>query len=82
MIQENVKVIVVDNALASEILKVLFLHAEKVLVLGCPPTFVGLDIVNYYPNPEPINIQLKKPKAHGAYRQFLKRDKRKNFKLK
>ncbi|MFQ3208771.1 MAG: hypothetical protein ACI9HU_000250 [Colwellia sp.] len=82
MTKENVKVLIVDDnteiiRLAKSILK----SCDDIVVLGGPTQSNSFDFHIYHEPPTPYNAVLKPPVKHGAYRQFIKTDKRKNFKV-
>jgi CheY-like chemotaxis protein len=81
MIQENAKVMIVDDDTEIIRLAKLILNASNdIVVFGGPAQSNVFELHNFHRHyNEP---KLKAPVEHGAYRQFLKRDKRKNFKLK
>jgi hypothetical protein len=80
MIQENVKVLIVDDDNeTSRIIKEMIQACDDIIVLGGPDQSNVFELHNFHRHyNEP---KLKAPVEHGAYRQFLKRDKRKNFKV-
>ena len=82
MIQENVKVIVVDdNAGTSMHIKEMIQACDNVVVLGGPAQSRVFELHNRLCDIEPMELKLKAPLQRAAYRKFIKRDKRKNFKV-
>jgi hypothetical protein len=79
MIQENVKVMLVDdNSETSRTVKEIVQACDDIMVLGGPDKSNVYELHNFHRHyNEP---KLKAPVEHGVYRQFIKRDKRKNFK--
>tara|TARA_R110000851_G_scaffold213333_1_gene365954 strand:+ start:185 stop:439 length:255 start_codon:yes stop_codon:yes gene_type:complete len=82
MIQENVKVMIVDGTSeTSRIAKEMIQACDDIVVLGGPTQSNSFDLHMYHEPPTPYNAVLKAPVKHGAYRKFIKCDKRKNFKV-
>jgi hypothetical protein len=80
MIQEKVKVLIVDDdAETSRVVKSMIQVCDEIMVLGGPDQSIVYKLKNYYL--EPINLKINPAVKHGAYRKFIKRDKRKNFKV-
>jgi hypothetical protein len=66
-----------DNAETSRIVKEMIQAYDDILVLGGPAQSNFYELHNFHRHyNEP---KLKAPVELGAYRQFIKRDKRKNF---
>ena len=81
MTQENVKVLIVDeDAQTSRIVKEMIQAFDDIMVLGGPDQSSVFELHNQLCDIERIEPKLKDPVEHGAYRQFIKRDKRKNIK--
>ena len=82
MIQENVKILIVDDDTeTSRIVKEMIQACDDIMVLGGPAQSNFFELHNRLCDIERIEPKLKSPVEHGAYRQFIKRDKRKNFKV-
>jgi hypothetical protein len=80
MIQENVKVMIVDdNAETNRIAKEMIQACDDIVVLGGPTQSDFFALHNFH---RPMTeIYLEPQLKHGAYRKFIKHDKRKNFKV-
>jgi hypothetical protein len=84
-LKESRTVIVIGTAGLSRVVKHHIENLNKsfeFISIGAAETF-ELDIHNWLDlnKFKPPCLKLKSPVKHGAYRQFIKRDKRKNFKL-
>jgi hypothetical protein len=80
MTKENVKVLIVDDDTeTSRVLKEMIQACDDIMVLGGPAQSNVFEFHNRLCDIERIEPKLKDPVEHGAYRQFIKRDKRKNF---
>jgi hypothetical protein len=80
MIQENVKVMIVDGTgETSRIAKEMIQACDDIVVLGGPTQSSVYELHNFH---RPMaEIYLEPQVKHGAYRKFIKHDKRKNFKV-
>jgi hypothetical protein len=77
--QENVKVLIVDDDTeTSRIVKEMIQACDDIVVLGGPAQSNVYELHNFHEFY--VKPKLKDPVKHGAYRQFIKRDKRKNIK--
>ena len=82
MIQENVKVMIVDGTgETNRIAKEMIQACDDIVVLGGPTQSSVYEFHMYHESPTPYNAVLKASVKHGAYRQFIKHDKRKNLKV-
>ena len=78
MTSENVKLMIVDDNAE------MMMHVKSILKYFTAVRIVGgqtKSITFYLHPPTPFNAVLKPKAEHGAYRQFIKRDKLKNFKV-
>jgi hypothetical protein len=82
MTKENVKVIIVDDDTETSIIvKEMIQACDEIMVIGRNTQSDFFELHMCHEPPTPYNAVLKAPTEHGAYRQFIKRDKRKNFKV-
>jgi hypothetical protein len=78
MTSENVKLMIVDdNVEMMRLAKSTLKYFSAVRIVGGQ----SKSITFYLHPPTPFNAVLKPKAEHGEYRQFIKRDKRKNFKV-
>ena len=82
MTKENVKVLIVDdNAEIIRLAKSILKACDDIMVLGGPAQSNVFEFHDRLYDIERIESKLKDTVEHGAYRQFIKRNKRKNFKV-